>query len=483
MKNILLNLGFLLIIITSAQAQDRSSFYATMDSNDADRLKLELPNEIEIITTKKNQSAVLLSEYAALELQENLLLHGPGYVFKESKTKAIRSLDNDYLSRSGKTILFTITEDILVNEALDMVDVNNIENDILSLEGYGSRYHTTSSANQSVLDLRDKWEAMALAAGRTDISVRIYNHTNTNMPSVILTIEGAETPDDYIIIGGHIDSSNPSNQNDAPGADDNGSGIASIIEMTRVLIDMEYIPKKTIEFMAFAAEEIGLVGSDEIAEEYNNNNVNVEAFVQFDMTNYKGSSSDVYITTDSYNSSSLNGFLFDLMDHYNNSGVHQFTYATTSCNYGCSDHYSWAQQGYETAFPFEASFGQHNPYIHSSGDTYSVSGNSDHAAKFVKLGLEFIIESTKSYTLSVNDLLLQNFKMLIKDKQLLYQLNDMNDTILNMEIFDITGKKILYQDDMQRSGSISLQNLAQGFYVAVFNFVENGSITKKFILN
>ena len=73
--------------------------------------------------------------------------------------------------------------------------------------------------------------------------------------------------------------------------------------------------------------------------------------------------------------------------------------------------------------------------------------------------------------------------MLIKDKQLLYQLNDMNDTILNMEIFDITGKKILYQDDMQRSGSISLQNLAQGFYVAVFNFVENGSITKKFILN
>jgi leucyl aminopeptidase len=453
-----------------------------MDSNDADRLKMELPHEIEIIATQKDQSAVFLTTYAANELQKNLIIHGPGYVYRESREKAINSLYIEFPNESEKAVVYTITEDVLVNEALDMVEEINIENKILELEGYGTRYHTKTSASQAVIDLRDQWEAMAIASGRSDISVRIFYHSNTNMPSVILTIEGAESPDDFIIVGGHMDSSNSSNQNDAPGADDNGSGVASIVEMSRVLIDMEFIPKKTIEFMAFAAEEIGLVGSDEIAEEYSNNNINVEAYVNFDMTNYKGSTEDVYISTDYYTSSSLNGFLIDLIGHYNSSGSHQFTYGTTTCNYGCSDHYSWAQYGYDASFPFESIFGQHNPYIHSSQDTYSNMGNSEHAAKFVKLGLEFIIEAAKSYTLSTNDILNDNFRMMIQESQLIYQLNNLNDTIHQLEIFDITGKRILVVDKLERSGAIPLGNLAQGFYVAVFDFDENGSLAKKFIL-
>ena len=246
---------------------------------------------------------------------------------------------------------------------------------------------------------------------------------------------------------------------------------------------MDFIPKKTIEFMAFAAEEIGLVGSDEIAAEYSSNSVNVEAFVQFDMTNYKGSTEDVYISADNYTSPSLNGFLMDLMDHYNNSGSHQFSYGTTSCNYGCSDHYSWAQYGYNASFPFESIFGQHNPFIHSSQDLYSVTGNSEHAAKFVKLGLEFIIEAAKSHTLSTSDLSNIDFKMLIREGQLIYQMNDLKDSVYQLGIYDITGKRILNFEGLDRSGTISLGRLARGFYVAVFDFTEKGSVSKKFILN
>ncbi len=482
MKNTLFRLFFLLLFVVSVQAQEASYFYATMDSNDASKLKVALPNEIDIIATKGNQSAVYIARTAALKLQESLLLHGPGYVFKSSLEKALFSLDTKAINQQNKIVNFTITEDVLVNQAINMVNSDNIEDDILTLEGYGTRYHTKTSAAQAVYDLKDKWEAMALAAGRTDVSVRIFNHSNTNMPSVIMTIEGAETPDDYIIIGGHIDSINSSNNNDAPGADDNASGIATIIEISRVLFDMDFIPKKTVEFMAFAAEEIGLVGSSEIAEEYSYNNINVEAYVQFDMTNYAGSSSDVYITTDTYNSASLNNFLIDLIGHYNSSGDHQFTYGTTACNYGCSDHFSWAQQGYDAAFPFEAAFGQHNPFIHSSQDTYSMMGNTDHATKFAKLGLEFVIESAKSNALSVNDYLNNKMLLLMKDKQLTYRLVDLDDTILEVSIYDISGKKIVTHSSNRQSGIISLQNLDLGFYIAVFNFNKNGYIAKKFIL-
>lgn len=482
MKNSVLKLALFLCIASSAIAQKTNSFYATMDANDAIALQLEIPSEITIFETKNNQSAVFISEEASHILHERVLLHGPGYVFKPTKEEALLSIEKKIPNTNNRSVLFTITEDALVNQAINLVDAANIETDILNLESYGTRYHTKASAIQAVQDLKDTWEAMALAAGRSDISVSIYNHTSTNMPSLILTMEGSETPDEFIIVGGHIDSTNSSNNNDAPGADDNASGIATIMEIYRVLLDINYVPKKTLELMAFAAEEVGLVGSAEIADEYSDNGVNVEAYVQFDMTNYDGSSNDVYITTDSYNSSSLNSFLMELMDYYNASGSNQFTYGTTICNYGCSDHYSWAQEGYDAAFPFEAAFGQHNPNIHSSGDIFSVSGDANHAAKFAKLGLEFIIEATKSTTLAINDFSDTDFSMFISEKQLIYSLKNNNETITSLSIFDVTGKEIASETSLNSRGEISLQNLSEGFYVAVFKLENEQYITKKFIL-
>ncbi len=482
MRNSILKLFVFVCFINTAIAQKTTSFYATMDAKDAIALQLEIPNDITIFETKNNQSAVFISEEASHILHDRVLLHGPGYVFKPTKEDAILSINKKLTKTNNKNILFTITEDVLVNQAINLVDATNIETNILNLENYGTRYHTKPEAAQAVHDLKDTWEAMAMAAGRNDISVSIFNHSNTIMPSLILTIEGAETPDDFIIVGGHIDSTNSSNNNDAPGADDNASGIATIMEIYRVLLEIDYVPKKTLELMAFAAEEVGLVGSNEIASEYSNNGINVEAYVQFDMTNYKGSSDDVYITTDSYNSSFLNNFLMELMDYYNASGSNQFSYGTTICNYGCSDHYSWAQEGYDAAFPFEAAFGQHNPNIHTSGDVFSVSGNANHAAKFVKLGLEFIIEATKSNTLAVNDFSSTNFFMFVTHKQLIYSLKNSIEPIISLNIFDSTGKKIVFKANLDSKGEISLDNLSKGFYIAVFELENQQYITKKFIL-
>ncbi|HBC05430.1 MAG TPA: leucyl aminopeptidase, partial [Aequorivita sp.] len=70
--------------------------------------------------------------------------------------------------------------------------------DILELQAYGTRYHTKSQAVQAVMDQQAKWDAMILAAGRTDVHTRIYNHVNTQMPSVILTFDGANTPDEFV---------------------------------------------------------------------------------------------------------------------------------------------------------------------------------------------------------------------------------------------------------------------------------------------
>lgn len=475
-------LAFLFISFISF-SQSETSFYATVTAHDAADLQQLFPSEVEILGTHDGQAAVYFTKAAAEYLHHNVLTHGPGYVFMPSKEKALERLERGILQPRNPEVLFTITEEVLVQEGLNLINPDNIEDHILELEAYGTRYHTKPTATQSVLDLRDKWEAMALAAGRTDVSVRIVDHTGTNMPSVVMTIEGAETPGEFVIIGGHIDSTANPSDDDAPGADDDASGIATITEVARALFELEYVPSKTIEFMAFAAEEIGLVGSGEIAEEYNDNNVNVIAFVQFDMTLYPGSNEDVFITTDNYNSNTLNDFLIDLMDYYNDSGDHAFSYGFTECNYGCSDHYSWSQEGYETAFPFEADFSESNPFIHSPDDTYDFVGNVDHSVKFAKLGLEFLIEATKAATLATEDFSENAVGIFVKDKQLSFQLMNGASALKNVEVYSVTGQQIADKAVSGDAGTLSLQQFAQGFYIAKFTLENNRFVTKKFVLN
>lgn len=382
----------------------KKMFYATMQTRDAQGLKINHPNDIKIIRSLNGFSAVMLNSNAAEELHHKVLVHGPGFIYQPNKESALTTINNNSKIASKSQVIsnlisYSITQETLVRQSLDLVNNINIATQIQELENYGSRYHTTATARQSVLDLKTKWEN--LASGRSDVSVRIVNHTSTSMPSVVMTITGSEKPEEYVILGGHIDSTARGGNNDnAPGADDNASGIATITEAARVLFEMNFTPKRTIEFMAFAAEEVGLRGSNEIAVDYKNRNVNVVSYMQLDMTNYKGSSNDIYISTDSYNDDNLNNFLVELMNFYNASGPHKLTYGTSQCNYGCSDHYSWAQQGYDVAFPFEASFNQSNPNIHTTRDTFdrSPTPNATHAAKFAKLALEFLIEISNGVT-------------------------------------------------------------------------------------
>ena len=466
-----------LVVFSQAFAQS-DKFYATTDSENAKELKEKFPEDIEIVGSTGNQSAIFLNKKAAGFLHHNVVTHGPGYVYKSSKEEALSAINKT--KKTNKILAFTIDQDAAVTSAIAKVSAENIKNHIQVLESYGTRHHTTAKAQTAVQDLKTKWQNLITASGRSDVSVRVVNHAGTPMPSLVLTIIGNTAPNDFIIVGAHMDSIT-NTVNNAPGADDDASGIATISEMIRVLLNINYKPSKTVEFMAYAAEEIGLVGSSEIALDYALNNKNVVSFVQFDMTNYKGSSKDVYLTTDPYNSNDLNLFLIELMEHYNKTGTHVFTYGNTICNYGCSDHFSWADNGYDAAFPFEASFSQYNPNIHTTSDKLSNMGNSaTHAAKFAKLGLEFIIETAKGSVLAINDVVNNSVNIFVKDKFLNYQLG--KETVESVTILDTSGRQLLESKNLLSFGKIDLDKINTGFYLAVFKTKSGKIITKKFIL-
>ena len=468
---ILLILLTLFTINSVAQQQDR--FYATMNIVDANALKIDIPEEIDIISTQGNEAAVYMSTEAAHKLHDRILVHGPGYIFKASEAEAMKALVEKPTVRTRMPL--TITEDATVAQVLEVINTQNIEDHILELEDYGTRFHTTATGTQAAEDLKTKWEAMAALYNRSDVSVRLFNHSSTNMPSVIMTIEGSELPDEYVIVGGHLDSTSSQGNNDAPGADDDASGITTITEATRALFEIGFVPKRTIEVMAYAAEEVGLVGSAEIADEYSDTNVNVVAVTQFDMTNFNGSANDIYFITD-FTDSTLNSYLMDLLDHYNASGDHAITYSTSLCNYGCSDHASWTNEGFMASFPFEASFAQRNGNIHTPNDTYTVSGTADHATKFTKLCAEFLIETAKGETVLGITTIDENSVFAVIDGNILrYDASAASVYYKSIQIYDVTGKKVAEHAINEKQGTIDVSRLSSGIYVA--NFVSNSGAT------
>jgi len=80
--------------------------------------------------------------------------------------------------------------------------------------------------------------------------------------NVIAELRGTEFPNEYITIGGHLDSWDP-----AEGAHDDGAGCIHTIEVFRALKELGYQPKHSIRFVLFANEENGLRGGTKYAEE------------------------------------------------------------------------------------------------------------------------------------------------------------------------------------------------------------------------
>lgn len=79
---------------------------------------------------------------------------------------------------------------------------------------------------------------------------------NVNIPTVIAEIPGREFPSEVVIVGAHLDSWQP-----GTGAQDNGTGVASVLEAARAIKALNRAPRRTIRFVLFGGEEEGLVGS------------------------------------------------------------------------------------------------------------------------------------------------------------------------------------------------------------------------------
>ncbi|WP_224360302.1 M20/M25/M40 family metallo-hydrolase [Hyalangium versicolor] len=320
-----------------------------------------------------------------------------GFVAHDSETQALEEVERATtaaLAPAPSAVSYFINNGPSVNAMLSGVAELNIRNTINSLStNYNNRYYNVQSGKDAATWLQSQWTT--IASGRSDISVALFTHTWTQ-PSVIATITGTTLPNEVVVLGGHLDSINQSSPTTgkAPGADDDASGVASITEAFRVAVANGYKPARTVKFMAYAGEEVGLYGSKAIANSFKSSGVNVVGVLQLDMTNYKGSSYDFGMVTDNTNAT-LNSFTTSLISTY----IPGTTYTNITCGYACSDHASWYSAGYPSTMPFEATMTTDNPQIHTTGDTLTyMGGTATNSVKFAKLAVSFLGELAKGAT-------------------------------------------------------------------------------------
>jgi hypothetical protein len=110
--------------------------------------------------------------------------------------------------------------------------------------------------------------------------------------NVVATLKGTDAGDDRIfIISGHLDNMRTSvmdRTGDAPGANDDASGVAAVMECARIMSKRSF--PATIIFVAVSGEEQGLLGANYMAEKAKKQNWNIEAVLNNDIMGSNNSS-------------------------------------------------------------------------------------------------------------------------------------------------------------------------------------------------
>ncbi|HUJ60624.1 MAG TPA: M20/M25/M40 family metallo-hydrolase [Kofleriaceae bacterium] len=307
-----------------------------------------------------------------------------GYIVHDSLADARAALR----PARERPVDYTIDRDAIVRRVLPALDRGRILDTIRELSAMHSRYYQSPGGAAASTWLAERWRGLT---SRPEVTVELVDH-GYPQKSVVMTIPGTTRASEVIVIGGHLDSivMRGGSAASAPGADDDASGIATLTEVARVLLASDYRPQRTIQFIAYAAEEIGLRGSQAIARDYQQRGIDVVGALQLDMTNYRGSDKDIWLMKD-FTSGKQNAFLTALIDRYVGA-----SWGLDACGYACSDHASWFRIGVPASMPFESRMRDHNLRIHTKDDTLEISGNNaDHALKFARLAAAYAIELGK----------------------------------------------------------------------------------------
>ncbi|MEO0104602.1 MAG: M20/M25/M40 family metallo-hydrolase [candidate division WOR-3 bacterium] len=264
-------------------------------------------------------------------------------------------------------IIFLFNFNPLIWEMVNSCSQETIFYNVLRLQNFQTRYSLSESAFSCSQFLYNK-----LVEYHVD-SVFFQNFQVGYSPNVIGIKKGTSQLDSiYVVLCAHYDAiSNNPPYLFAPGADDNGSGTATLLEVIRILSNYNF--EKTIRFIFFSGEEQGFLGSYyycSVAKYIHQDSI-ISA-INIDMIGYSlpaRDSASVIGKPNNPNCQPLVDYFISCADTYTN-----LKCIRTIIDRPRSDHASFNRFGY-IAIQIRENLNINNPYYHTTGDTIGAGFN------------------------------------------------------------------------------------------------------------
>ncbi len=255
----------------------------------------------------------------------------------------------------------TAAQDPFVETIVALVSGANLAAGVQTLQDFQTRYAATTNCDAAGESLYSAFTALGLDEVRFEPFTYSGGRTSRN---VVAEKTGETYPDDIYVICAHYDSTSPSATREtlAPGADDNASGTAAVLEAARVLalFPLDF----TVRFIAFSAEEWGLYGSRAHASAARTAGERILGVINLDMIAYANAVPEdlEYIVNED------SAWLAEL---FLAAGGHYAALAgrkTVDASIIYSDHSPFWDQGYPALLAIE-DYPLNNPYYHQTSDT------------------------------------------------------------------------------------------------------------------
>ncbi len=264
------------------------------------------------------------------------------------------------------------TYDPLIQDKINELSYDSLFLNLQEFEDLGIKNIYSEELKEAASWIINKYEYW----GYDNIVIDTFEYSGQTLFNIIITKTGTLFPDQFVIIDGHYDTYN------GPGVNDNGTGTAIVLEMARMMKDMQ--TDYSVRFIHFSAEEVGLVGSFHYVE----NTVvpeDLDIHLVFNIDEVGGVAGEVNNTltcerdeafpnTNNATSAAITDTLANLTEMYS-SLIANISYA-----YG-SDYVPFMNAGYVVTGFYEYN---ESPYPHSINDSIS------------NIDLDYVFEVTKS---------------------------------------------------------------------------------------
>ena len=370
--------------------------------------------------------------------------------------------------------------DLDMNSLLSQINADSLLQTVMDLQNFGSRFALREGGNIEVA------EYLVERLHRYDVSAVIdsfhhdgyfwlggyYDQWFYNVKGILPSANPVD--DSIVIVGAHLDAisydhSNYSLQALAPGADDNASGVAVMIELARICHANHLQFHRDIHFMAYDGEELGLFGSYYDAEARLIAEENVKLMINNDMVSFQPDN-DWRLTLHWYSNAmeplhraaelcaqytDIEPYIPDVADN-------------TDAAY--SDSYAYYVKGFPAVFAIEYTFSTSYHTDHDVADSNNYAYHADVARYNMALLADYALwsngtgveehETTTSLCLSPNP---------VNDRAVLLYQNE-EGAIASISVYDMTGRLVLRQDEQgDVSGThrteLNLSHLPSGFYI------------------